>query len=245
MKINKKEDKFFREQTESFDTLHQNKSTLDLDTISVAEQDQLDLLLKIFKNSDQKSLLDLGCGTGTQSLRLAPYFKNVVGLDPSKKSISIARKTAAKYKIKNFKGAVGSLNNSVYRQSFDFILMTNVIHHVEDVDRLLRKCRVALRPGGTLVIFEQNPLNPLFIPFLYSLGMLSSHMNMPYLRSNMFTLKNILTKNNFKSIKLKRYAFLPSLLYSYSPIFKTINEKANKVPVLNIFAAFHIFVCKT
>lgn len=242
--MNAKNNRFYKEQVGSFEKLHKNKSLIELGKISIAEQDQLDLLLKIFKNSKEKLLLDVGCGTGTQSLRLSPYFKKVVGIDPSKKSIAIAQNTAAKFGISNFQGLVGDFNDRPQAKSFDYILMTNVIHHVDDADRLLQNCRESLKPGGSLVIFEQNPLNPLFIPFLYSLGMLSSHMNRPYFRSNFFTLKKILKRNNFRSIKIQRYAFLPSLLYSYSLTFKTFNEKINKIPVINIFTAFHIFVCK-
>jgi SAM-dependent methyltransferase len=46
--------------------------------------------------------------------------------------------------------------------SFDMILSTQVLEHVEDVDRHLRECRRLLRPGGKLVVtthgtFEDHP----------------------------------------------------------------------------------------
>lgn len=46
---------------------------------------------------------------------------------------------------------------------FDVVVFCVVMHHVppEIREPLLRECRRALKPGGALMIFEHNPLNPL------------------------------------------------------------------------------------
>jgi 2-polyprenyl-3-methyl-5-hydroxy-6-metoxy-1,4-benzoquinol methylase len=46
---------------------------------------------------------------------------------------------------------------------FDCVFLCNVLHHVPKTDQadVLAACRRALAPGGSVFVFEHNPLNPL------------------------------------------------------------------------------------
>lgn len=236
--------KFSKKQSEFADNFVKNISILDLDKESPAEKAELTVVLKLISNSSNKRVLDLGCGTGRMGLKIANYTREVIGLDISKKSIAIANRTAKKYGIKNFRGIVGSIEDTEYKNYFDYVVMVSFIHHLDNPHLILRKIQKSLKPQGKIIVFELNPLNPLFIPFLIYLKTFKSHFNLGYIRSNIITLRRTLEKNGFKVEKIKKYGFLPTLLYNYSSDFEILNKKLNKTPIVNIFSAFHIILAE-
>lgn len=201
--------------------------------------------LSLLKDLKNKKVLDIGCGRGRYSLRIAKKAKEVIGIDISDKSIKKAHKAANKFKVHNFKGIVSNFSTPLYENYFDYVIMVNLIHHVDDLDLIFKNVKKSLKKDGSLMIFEFNPLNLLFIPFLTYVKQVRSHFNPFYFRSNIFTLKKYLKENNFSIVSFKRYAFLPTVLYNYSLVFKKINYLLNKIPIINIFCAFHILECKS
>ncbi len=96
----------------------------------------------------QAKVLDIGSGTGS-NLRLLRElgFRSIVGLDPSA--------DAAHYC--NMKG-LGPVEQGDIRKirfadaSFDFILATDVLEHVEDDRQAVAELQRVLRPGGTILL---------------------------------------------------------------------------------------------
>lgn len=100
-------------------------------------------------------LLDFGCGIGNLTERFVASFREVHGYDPSRKSLAIARERAP--------GATLHEDiSTIPRNHFATAVLSGVLHHVQPSDRidLLRTVRGLLRPGGRIVVFEHNPLNP-------------------------------------------------------------------------------------
>ncbi len=56
--------------------------------------------VKKYANQDFK-VLDLGCGSGELTLKLSPYFKEIIGIDAFKKYIFTAHQYKKKDSIKN------------------------------------------------------------------------------------------------------------------------------------------------
>ncbi len=106
--------------------------------------------------SREHKVLDYGCGIGNLTRLLAENYNHVCGFDPSTASIELARQ----------KGGEALYDTSVEAiadDSFDLAVLSGVLHHIPVADRVrtLRIVRQKLRPGGRVVIFEHNPLNPL------------------------------------------------------------------------------------
>ncbi len=235
--------KFSKKQATYWDSYTKGIDRLDLKKVPVAEKVELAFFKKIIGSLNGKSVLDLGCGTGKLGLKLSNKAKDVTGIDISRHSIEVANKTAKYYKIKNFKGKVGDFKKQGYKECFDIVLAVNLIHHTDDLKAILKHIRVALKNEGKLVIFEMNPLNLLFIPFLTLNGQIKSHLTYQYLRSNIFSLRHILDQNGYKIDQSIRWSWLPTSLANRSMAFVKVNELLNKIPLINQFTAFNVIIC--
>ncbi|MEV6325623.1 methyltransferase domain-containing protein [Nocardia sp. NPDC051787] len=104
-------------------------------------------------------ILDIGCGTGYLTRRLAEIADSgsVVGLDPSAAVLERARKLTPATNCTYTVGVAESL--SAADDSFDVVANCLMLHHLpEDLrPRALAEMRRVLRPGGRLLIGEFRP----------------------------------------------------------------------------------------
>jgi SAM-dependent methyltransferase len=92
-----------------------------------------------------ESILDLGCGDGQLTLRIAATGASVVGVDASPEMVAAARA----------RGVVAELANAealpFTRKEFDAVFSNAVLHWVRDQDAMLTQVRRVLKPGGRFV----------------------------------------------------------------------------------------------
>ena len=75
------------------------------------------------KFSDKNfNVLDLGCGSGELTLRMSPFFKKIIGIDPFKDYINTAQKQKIKFNISNVFFQVADGKKMPFEnESFDLI----------------------------------------------------------------------------------------------------------------------------
>jgi ubiquinone/menaquinone biosynthesis C-methylase UbiE len=116
------------------------------------------------------NVLELGCGTGTTALRLAPIVAHYAGTDISVEMIAIAREKAMAEECANLEfGVVGSDFASWPSGPFDAVLAFNLLHLVVERRSYLQHAYAALKPGGLFVsktpcLSEMTPLIRLAVP---------------------------------------------------------------------------------
>jgi SAM-dependent methyltransferase len=127
--------------------------------------------------SADQDVLEIGCGTGTTALRLAPFTRRLLATDVSAGMIAIARQKLAAEPVPQLTFAVADAETPVAGPGVvDAVLAFNVLHLVSDLDRALELAMRALRPGGLLIsktacISEMNPLIPyLALPLMRAVG---------------------------------------------------------------------------
>jgi 2-polyprenyl-3-methyl-5-hydroxy-6-metoxy-1,4-benzoquinol methylase len=105
---------------------------------------------------DPATVLDYGCGIGLLQEFLKDYFpkSSIYAADISQDSLSHLRRHFPQTKVLDCEAAL--------QQCFDLIMVSCVLHHVplDDRESLVSRLVKALNPGGKLLIFEHNPLNP-------------------------------------------------------------------------------------
>lgn len=110
---------------------------------------------------DALSCLDDGCGTGETTAYFENRFATLVGADYSTGML----KRGVGRGLRGTKwAACASEALSFGSRTFDAVTLFNMIHHIDSESKLrqtLREARRVLRPGGTLAIYDMNPVNPL------------------------------------------------------------------------------------
>ena len=119
------------------------------------------LILKVINGimpAEGAEVLDIGCGIGLIHTHLARRMKRLEGIDTSEVSIKNAREKNPDMKYQVFDGQHLPYGDA----RFDFAYTICVMHHVPPNDRhsFLKEMRRVLKPGGTAIIIEHNPLNP-------------------------------------------------------------------------------------
>lgn len=114
---------------------------------------------RFLKDNRAGRILDFGCGTGTATpfLLTLPGAEDVLGFDPSEKSIAMART-----RWQGKPAAFVADGQSIGEGSIDTAFCNGVFHHIPPDERA-GACRIvhkALRPGGIFAYWENNPWNP-------------------------------------------------------------------------------------
>lgn len=109
-----------------------------------------------------RSVLDIGCGTGTFALMLAARGLSVTGVDPASASIGVARAKPGADAVRWLEGTLDAVEaDASIGSGFDVATMTANVAQVfveeHDWATTLGAARRLLRPGGTLVLESRRP----------------------------------------------------------------------------------------
>lgn len=104
-------------------------------------------------NKSMKAL-EYGSGTALLSFALKDEFEEIVLMDNSQEMTAVTAEKIADQNIKNMKPLFFDLEHQDYSGSFDIIYNQMVMHHVNDIDRMLTKFHSLLNPGGYLAIAD-------------------------------------------------------------------------------------------
>lgn len=125
-------------------------------------------------------VLELGCGTGSTALRLAPHTGHLLATDFSPDMLAIARERWQAQPVPQLVFALADADDPDLGQArYDRVLAFNLLHLTADLDAALASIVRALRPGGLLIsktpcMAELNPLVvgglSVLMPVLRALG---------------------------------------------------------------------------
>ncbi len=102
----------------------------------------------LLKPTDQ--VLEIGCGTGTTAINLAPHVAHITATDISTNMLDIARHKAAGINNVTFKLANAEQLPET-DQPMDVVLAHSILHLVRQPDQVLHHLAAVLKPGGYLV----------------------------------------------------------------------------------------------
>jgi ubiquinone/menaquinone biosynthesis C-methylase UbiE len=114
--------------------------------------------------SEEHDVFEIGCGTGTIALRLAPFTRRYRATDFSAAMIEISREKLAATPTPQLSFEIADADFEIVPPgSQDVVLAFSVLHLVDDLDYTLALAMRALRPGGLLLaktpcVAEMNPL---------------------------------------------------------------------------------------
>lgn len=96
--------------------------------------------------------LDLGCGAGDMSLLLAGRCRTVVAADVADVNVELTRRNLHESGVEGTHVLQSDAERLPFAdQSFDLVVLADVIEHIPDAGRALSEVRRVLRDGGRLV----------------------------------------------------------------------------------------------
>ncbi len=106
-----------------------------------------------------ETLLDAGCGTGINILRLHSIAQNIIGMDYAHGMLDRCRKRIRTEKVTNAHVCLGSVSAiPLPNSSVDGVLCLSVLHYLNDDEarQALRELVRVLSPGGTISLHVKN-----------------------------------------------------------------------------------------
>jgi SAM-dependent methyltransferase len=119
-------------------------------------------LLELFESMDgtDQRLLEVGCGIGVDSIRLAKRGFQVTAVDLTENALAVAEQFAARreatvdFRLGNAEGL------DFPDESFDAVYSFGVLHHTPDIKGSVAEVHRVLRPGGRayVMLYHRNSL---------------------------------------------------------------------------------------
>jgi len=143
---------------------HQRNVAISGETPEYFARYKIDIVRRLWNAAglaEPRAILDFGTGVGNSLPHLARAFPRsaITALDVSAKSLAIAESRFAGLArfVRHGGGELPLADGGA-----DLIFSSCVFHHIDAAEHVgvLTQLRRILAPGGRLVIFEHNPLNP-------------------------------------------------------------------------------------
>ena len=135
---------------------------------------------KSYLNADD-NVLEIGCGTGSTALLLAPHVAQITGSDLAPGMIEIANEKLAQEKLENVTFKVAEvLQHDPDDSTYDAVLAHNLLHLVPDMGHALEHIATLTKPGGIFISktvcapesrgFKYGIISRIAIPVMQALG---------------------------------------------------------------------------
>lgn len=107
-------------------------------------------------SGEELEILEIGCGTGKNTVWLLSKAKHLVGADFSEEMLAKAKKKIPDEKA-DFRRMDLREDWNLPENSFDLITCSLVLEHIENLDFVFRQARKVLRKNGKFYIGELHP----------------------------------------------------------------------------------------
>jgi SAM-dependent methyltransferase len=173
--------------------------------------------------------LDLGCGKGELAASLRDDFGRTCGCDPSEAMMraELLETRGVETRVQENPEAIPFPDGE-----FDFVSAVCVYHHVPLASRgqLTAEVRRVLKPGGTFVIIEHNPYNPVTRAIVKRTPVDADAILLKPVET-----RNLLACQEFRIAEVKFFLYLPEALYRRIGRLEAVLET---VPFGGQYAAF-------
>jgi ubiquinone/menaquinone biosynthesis C-methylase UbiE len=126
--------------------------------LHVADEAVEDAIRAALADKPFRSLLDLGTGTGRMLEMFGPHIERGLGLDLSLDMLLLARDRLERAGLRNCSVRQGDIYDlPLANDSFDVVILHQVLHFLDDGARAIREAARVLRPGGRLLVVDFAP----------------------------------------------------------------------------------------
>jgi ubiquinone/menaquinone biosynthesis C-methylase UbiE/DNA-binding transcriptional ArsR family regulator len=126
--------------------------------LHVADEAVEEAICGALAGTDIRALLDLGTGTGRMLELFGRSIERGLGLDMSLDMLSLARARLDRAGLKHCSVRQGDIYDlALPKDSFDAVIIHQVLHFLDDGGRAIHEAARVLRPGGRLLVVDFAP----------------------------------------------------------------------------------------
>src|SRR5436305_2793199 len=126
--------------------------------LHVADEAVEGAIQRAFSDAPVRALLDLGTGTGRMLELLGPQIQRGLGLDLSLDMLSLARTRLDRAGLRHCSVRQGDIYDlALPKNSFDVVIIHQVLHFLDDSGRAIEEAARVLRPGGRVLVVDFAP----------------------------------------------------------------------------------------
>jgi ubiquinone/menaquinone biosynthesis C-methylase UbiE/DNA-binding transcriptional ArsR family regulator len=115
-------------------------------------------MVETIGSTGYRSLLDVGTGTGRMLQLLGRDVERAVGYDSSHSMLAVARANLERAEVRGIDLRQGDVYSPPFpNDSFDLVVIHQVLHFLDDPARAVREAARLLTPGGRLLIVDFAP----------------------------------------------------------------------------------------
>jgi len=184
-------------------------------------------------------VLELGCGTGDLLAAVKPDIG--VGVDFSNELLSFARLNHSKliFICSDVENIDSEIELFLHSQKFDYIILSDLLHVLWDVQKVVHNLKKFCHPGTRIVISNYNFLWEPLLKTVEKLGLKEKSPNSNWLSYN--DIVNVLELEGFEVITDVQKILLPF----YFPLLNFIfNKIIVNLPILNHLGLVNIITAK-
>lgn len=144
------------------------------------------------QDSQSKTLMDYGSGTGLVSLELCDVVQSILLVDSAKQMLELAKAKISRKAITNAQVLYSDFTKAASEHKVDIVLMSLVLLHIPDTKKILQQLFHILNEGGKLIIVDFDKNENVFHPKVHN-GFVHEE------------LKEILAEVGFKGTKFRTF----------------------------------------
>lgn len=103
-----------------------------------------------------RSCLEIGCGTGKNTVWFAERVEQITSVDLSEEMLAKAKEKITTDKVQFVQADITS-SWAFRNQLYDLVSFSLVLEHIENLDHIFKETAAALKPGGHVYIGELHP----------------------------------------------------------------------------------------
>lgn len=193
--------------------------------------------------TNASEVLEVGCGTGEFTLRVAPHVKHLSATDLSPDLLARAQEKAGQAGLGNLSFGIQDVTTmNLPDNHFDAVFGCSMLHHV-DAPKALREIFRVLKPGGWCSFSEPNMLNPQ-IALQKNVGFIKRRVgDSPDERAFFrWQLRGQLEQAGFTGIALRNFDFLhPLTSPAWIPRIERLGNFLESIPGVRAISGSLIF----
>jgi ubiquinone/menaquinone biosynthesis C-methylase UbiE len=114
-----------------------------------------------FERWQDKRVLEIGCGLGTDAINFARAGAHYTGVDLTERSIELVQRRFAFENLQGNLQTADAENLPFADDTFDLIYSHGVLHHTPDTQRAINEAHRVLKPGGRamVMLYHKNSYN--------------------------------------------------------------------------------------